>query len=285
MRKPPNISLMVPAKVGRHLMQYKQMCVAIATCHYFDECKDIIDKSVAMAAYYAQIKDSETELMFYRVRLRAWRRIGELFATVDLKGCENPTQKGKRIREAFANDPTVREMKDYRIVDVVKLMAISDKDFEYAIKQNVNGSVTDLLRRTPAAEAASAQAQKERAAHNKRWEQQQREEAEKNKANVQAALKAARMQEKHEEELDRAAEAAMKEVGITLERKDRANMKQVVFLIKDEVHEAMRKAAFDKRITMQEVLRRGLKLWLEANGYEWPDDPAPYHDREDRPTA
>ena len=64
----------------------------------------------------------------------------------------------------------------------------------------------------------------------------------------------------------------MRDVGITLERKDRANIKSVVFLIKDAIHAVMRQAAFDKHITMQDVLRRGLRLWLEANGYDWPDD-------------
>ena len=80
---------MVPSKSGGHLAQYETMCTAIATCHRFDECKDIIDKSVAMAAYYKQIKDTETEVMFYRIRLRAWRRIAELFATVDMSGPSN----------------------------------------------------------------------------------------------------------------------------------------------------------------------------------------------------
>ena len=62
----------------------------------------------------------------------------------------------------------------------------------------------------------------------------------------------------------------MKEV--TLERKDRAKMKSVVFLIKDEVHTMMRQAAFDEKITMQEVLRRGLKMWLIAHDYKFPDE-------------
>jgi hypothetical protein len=265
-------ALAITKKVGSHLTQYQQMCTAIAVCHQFDECKDIIDKSVAMAAYYAQIKDTETEVMFYRIRLRAWRRIGELFASVDLSDCENPTQKAKKIRKAFTGDPTVDEMKDYRIVDVVKLMAISDDEFEYAVQQQVNGSVVDLLRRTPAAEAASERAQKDRATFNAKWEKEQREEAEAKKVLVSAAMKVDAMKRKHEAELDRAAAQAMEDVGITLERKDRANMKSVVFLIKEEVHAVMRQAAFDKKITMQEVLRRGLKLWLDANGYDWPDE-------------
>ena len=33
----------------------------------------------------------------------------------------------------------------------------------------------------------------------------------------------------------------------------------------------MRQAAFDKKITMQEVLRRGLKMWLIAHDYEFPE--------------
>ena len=286
MSKQSKALILVNKKAEGHLVQYKKMCTAVANCHGFDECKDIIDKSVAMAAYYKQIKDTETEVMFYRIRLRAWRRIGELFSTVDMSdlpvstkhwnagagapGWVTQTSKVKRIREVFPNDPTVADMSDARISDILKLMVIPNDEFEHAIKQRIGGTIVDLLRRTPTAEAEQAKAQKARDAYNKKWEKEQAAEAEKNKANVQAKLKEARLQEKHEEELDRAADEAMKDVGITLERKDRANMKQVVFLIKEEVHAALRQAAFDKKITMQDVLRRGLRLWLEANGYEWP---------------
>jgi hypothetical protein len=262
----------VPAKIAQHLTQYKQMCHEITKCDAFDECKDIIDKSVAMAAYYAQIKDIKTEVMFYRIRLRAWRRIGELFSAVDLSDCENPTQKARKIRAAFKGDPTVVEMRDSRIIDVVKIMAVSDKDFEYAVQQQVNGSIIDLLRRTPAGEKDMEEQRKRMAKWNAEAQKRQAIEQEKNRKAVQERLKFAETESKHHRELDAAAQEAMKEVGITLERKDRARIKPVVFLIKEEVHATMRQAAFDKRITMQEVLRRGLKLWLEANGYDWPGD-------------
>ena len=72
-------------------------------------------------------------------------------------------------------------------------------------------------------------------------------------------------------ELTRASKVAMNEVGITLDRKDRLRMKQVVFLIKEEVHGVMRQAAFDQKITMQEILRRGLKMWLIAHDYKFPE--------------
>jgi hypothetical protein len=64
----------------------------------------------------------------------------------------------------------------------------------------------------------------------------------------------------------------LKEVGLTLDRRDRTKMKEVVFLIKNEIHAIMRQAAFDQKITMQEILRRGLKMWLIAHDYDFPDD-------------
>jgi hypothetical protein len=280
-------ALTITKQVDGHLVQYKQMCLAVATCHHFDECKDIIDKSVAMAAYYKQIKDTQTEVMFYRVRLRAWRRIGELFSTVDMSnlplskhhwnagagapGWVTQTSKVRKIRESFPNDPTVADMTDARISEILKLMELTNEEFEYAIKQQVGGTIVDLMRRTPSAEAERAKADRERAAHYKKSEKKRLEEEAKSREKIAATMEAHALESKHLNELDRAATEAMKDVGITLERKDRANMKQVVFLIKDDVHTVMRQAAFDKKITMQDVLRRGLRLWLEANGYDWPD--------------
>jgi hypothetical protein len=72
-------------------------------------------------------------------------------------------------------------------------------------------------------------------------------------------------------ELKTASNEAAKEVGITLDRRDRLRMKQVVFLIKNDIHSIMRQAAFDEKITMQEILRRGLKMWLIAHGYDFPE--------------
>lgn len=221
-----------------------------------------------MAVYYAQIKDTETQTMFQRIRLRAWRRIGELFSAVDLSQCSTQVAKVKAIRAAFAGVETVNEMKDYTILNVMKLMAIPNEEFDCAIQQQVNGSIDDLIRRTPTWEKQRDEAN--RKAGWGTWGKSYKEAATEDERREIAKVEMIHL--KHEAELEQAATTAMAEVGITLERKDRANMKQVVFLIKDEVHSVMRQAAFDKHITMQELLRRGLKLWLEANGYDLPDD-------------
>jgi hypothetical protein len=47
-----------------------------------------------------------------------------------------------------------------------------------------------------------------------------------------------------------------------------------VFLIKEPIHAVMRKAAFDHKITMQDILRRGLRMWLVENGYDFPEEDA-----------
>jgi hypothetical protein len=76
--------------------------------------------------------------------------------------------------------------------------------------------------------------------------------------------------------LFRESDDGYSEVGITLDRRDRTGMKKVVFLIKDRDHAVMRQAAFDMKITMQELLRRSLKMYLIANDYDFPaEDAAP----------
>ena len=87
---------LVLTSAEKHLTLYKGMCRAIGACHRVDECKDIVDKSVALAAYYKQIKDDETVRKFNEVRLRAWRRIGKLFAAVDLSECETWVAKSRQ---------------------------------------------------------------------------------------------------------------------------------------------------------------------------------------------
>lgn len=271
---------LIEVQADKHLVRYKAMCTAIAVCDGLDECKDIINKSVAMAAYYKQVKDEETELMFHRVKLRAWRRIGELLAVVDVSDCDTMIAKAKKVRAAFEGDPTVADLSDFRITELLKLMTISDESFEYALDQRITGTMPDLFRRTPEEEAAMQEARQ-------KWEDARKQPPPKpvlfeppilTAEEVEEAMRRQREEkilERHEEELAKAADEAMDEVGITLERKDRAHMKSVVFLIKEEVHAVMRQAAFDQKVTMQEVLRRGLRMWLVAHDYDWPDEPAP----------
>jgi hypothetical protein len=258
-------ALPVTIEASKHLTLYRNMSAAIAKCHAIDEVKDIADKSAGLAAYYKQVKDVETERLFYQVKLRAWRRIGELLSTIDLSGCETQSAKVKKIRASF-DDAVVAEISDSKIIEVLKLTALSDADFEFALKRMTSGGIATLLQwHTPQA-VAQIKANRDQQQHADTTQSPQyiiTGEAFEHHKQLE-------IQQRHEYEL-MTASTALAEVGLTLERKDRANMKQVVFLIKEEVHAVMRQAAFDQKITMQEVLRRGLKMWLIAHGYEFPE--------------
>jgi uncharacterized protein YjiS (DUF1127 family) len=248
----------------QHLVLYRRMSIAIDTCHRVDECKDIADKAVALAAYYKQIKDTTTVQLFYEVRLRAWRRMGKLFSDVDTSKCETVAAKIKAIRKAHANDPTLRDISDSRLREILDLMSISDSDFDRAISHELNtGSIPDLLSHVPGrvhAYPAPTPLTANEAAKRSRSDARRKVWDEAANRNVSELLEA--------------SDEALRDVGLTLLRKDRANMKQVVFLIKEPIHAVMRKASFDHKITMQDILRRGLRMWLVENGYDFPEDDA-----------
>jgi hypothetical protein len=263
------------SRADKHLVVYNKMRTAITACHRIDECKDIADKSVAFAAYYKQIKDDKTVQMFNEVRLRAWRQMGKLFAAVDLSKCETQNSKIGVIRKAF-DDPAMKEISDSRIYEILKLSALTDADFESAFKYQLSGSIPDLMHHTASNQEAMRKGQErlqqaviERQNRKPTPEEIAAEKATQKRLRDEEEAKA--LQHRHYTELAGAADNAMKEVGITLERKDRAKMKQVVFLIKDEVHALLRQAAFDQKVTMQEILRRGLKTWLLVHDYEFPE--------------
>lgn len=60
--------------------------------------------------------------------------------------------------------------------------------------------------------------------------------------------------------------------SVLLDRRDREQMHATVFLLKRSVHEILRKAAFDHRMTMQAIIRSGLMMWFAAHGYSIPID-------------
>src|SRR5436190_1907150 len=134
--------MMLPSTIdaSKHLVLYRDMSAAIVRCHDVDECKDILDKSVGLAAYYEQIKDTETERMFYRVKIRAWRRIGAMLSAVDVSDCETQSAKVRKIRASF-DETVVSEFSDSRIAEILRLMAVPDESFEIAIQRITRGSI------------------------------------------------------------------------------------------------------------------------------------------------
>src|SRR5262245_5939299 len=84
-------------------MLYQRMQTAIAECYSMDDCREIAKQANAIAAYYSQIKDDESVRKFLQIKLRAWRRIGEIVAgcNVDRTKCESTADYLRRVRVAM----------------------------------------------------------------------------------------------------------------------------------------------------------------------------------------
>jgi hypothetical protein len=257
---------------------YDRMREAISACYAVDDCKKIASQAHAFAAYYKQIKDDETVRKFLQVKLRAWRRIGEILmsANIDKSKCFhegssdlNYAEFIRQTRAAFKHNKDISELSDSDFRQALKLVEMPEDFFEKNIDNH--GSVTSLL---TGYAAAQHRAWLETSA-GKKWQKQN------DRLKEEASIEAANRERKRQEDeaaartmniddiakLKAAQTEAFNEVGITLSRRDREEMRQIVFLLKKELHEVLRQAAFDNRVTMQSILRSGLMMWLMAHGY------------------
>lgn len=255
---------------------YERMQSAIAECHSIDDCKTIADHAVAIAAYHKQIKDDESVRKFIQIKLRAWRRIGELLSTVDRSDCgDNVAAQIRKIMAAFKGNEAVEELSDSAIREALRLAALPADFFERNVADHRNChtlcfAYERLQRERWEASPAGQKELKRREKERKELEAAQAERRAEKEAHDAQQAAAAEIQQRTLLALQAAHQEAISEVGVTLDRRDRERMREVVFLIKDSVHEALRQAAFDKRMTMQAVLRAGLAMWFIAHGYDVP---------------
>jgi hypothetical protein len=251
---------------------YLRMQTAITECHAVDDCLPIAEQASAIAAYFKQIKDEELLWKFLTIKLRAWRRIGELLLTVDATDCPTGVAHISKIRKLFSDDPSVEGMSDSAIYHALKLGRLPADFFESEVgyQTSVSGMINAYQYFVREQWEASPEGQEEL-----KRQQERAQELAAVHAKQDAKLRAQRAErERHEweaKEQERRDAAAMKaareEVGYTMDRRDRKAMKEVMFLIKAPIHEQLRQAAFDHRITMQAILRAGLAMWLVAHGY------------------
>jgi hypothetical protein len=259
---------LTPGYVDKPNQLYLQMQTAISACHSVDDCREIADQAHAIAAYYKQIKDDESVWKFLTVKLRAWRKIGETFLTIDTSDCASMAARIRKVRTNFQADPSIMEMSDTAISDALKLGEVRADFFEReAGRHSAVSSMVWAHRRLIREEWETSP---EGLEEQKRRKERLREiEADLNRARAEQAKR--QREEKEAQEQERrdlaALQAAREEVGFTMHRRDREHMREVVFVIKAPIHETLRQAAFDRRITMQAILRAGLAMWFVAKGY------------------
>jgi hypothetical protein len=264
---------LVRVKKGGSVSLYERMSSAIEKCHSIDDCQNIANQATAIAAYHKQIKDDASMRKIIEIKLRAWRRLGELLTRVELPDGEG--RYPRTIRDALQGDLAIAAISDDTIRQSLRIAALPDVFFNREVgDQKSSHSLLcayerferDEYMKTPAGRAELARREAEEKRREAYRDERRKEEAERE----QRAQEETRQRIAAERAIVEAHREAMNEVGVTLERRDRERMREVVFLIKEPIHEALRQAAFDKRMTMQAILRSGLAMWFAAHGYDVP---------------
>ncbi len=126
------------AKTAPLPQNYVEAKRAIAECERLDECADWADKAAAIASYARQADDLELEICARRIRLRAFRRCGELLKTFDARGGDrgkpvSALDFARHSRAVVARDAGLSEHKARAAVNIANIPAA---DFEAAVESN-----------------------------------------------------------------------------------------------------------------------------------------------------
>lgn len=144
----PDSATLPPAPIGWESATFPQLYEkareALAACESIDECLEWHNKSAAMASYFRQAKDRSLEGMAQRIRLRAWRRCGELFLTMDLKEeIEGALGTSTGPKASTIAGRTVG-LNRAKINEAIRLAKLSSGDFEKAISAAPVPSISQL---------------------------------------------------------------------------------------------------------------------------------------------
>lgn len=243
-------------EISKKAPNYAAMLSAIEKCNRADECEAMANQAEALRVYFHQVNDKATEIKLAEIKMRAWRKMGELFASVPLRKQSTQKDIASQIRIHFK----MPHLKDAVIWEALK---IAKWDFSF-----FNKTVVEAAKRTKSVATMfnryDPELVKKRILEEKKArEYTHSEEAEENRAEYQARCEI-------QDQLVEAWERTLKEVGLTLKRQDRVAMKKFVFLMRTELHEALRATAHAHRTTMHEIIRRGLSLYFAAHRIDEP---------------
>ena len=134
------------------LERYEHARTALAECDRVDECKDWADKSLALAAYARQSRDTELEKTAIRIRARALRKAGEMLKLVEKGSGKNNQHTQAKVKKAGA-EPfhktrketyTAAGMSDRQAKEAVRVANVPDEVFEEKIEAFEPLSVSKL---------------------------------------------------------------------------------------------------------------------------------------------
>jgi hypothetical protein len=124
------------------LTRYDVMAAAIADCHTVDDCKELADRASAAAEYCKQLCDFETERRFKEIKLRAYRALGTL-----CNGVVTPAGLTKKARFGVIREHlNIRPDVTYTMIDASMYAAMMPvADFELALSEDTIPALNALV--------------------------------------------------------------------------------------------------------------------------------------------
>jgi hypothetical protein len=131
----------VPAKQTQLPVIYEEACRALVACTTIDEAKYFSDKAEALAAWAKIYKSDQAALEAKRLKLHAYRRMGELAAEIQ------PTKHGHRgrlpgpgslLKDQGFNESTIRTIRRIASIDASQFNALVDSPRPPSINQVMN---------------------------------------------------------------------------------------------------------------------------------------------------
>jgi hypothetical protein len=249
--------------------RYNEMRAAIARAAAVDECHELQSRATAMQAYYAQVHDDEAWDTMREIKLRAWRRMSEIVASVDVSKCARQKDMIEKVRSTLGADGTAM-LSDSRIIELIRLSGVPEAGFEAAVSNKRTTSVgaviaqahPDAIRRRQEDEAKQRDSRR-------RYEERRAEEEEAAKVSAKERAKAEKeLIKKLEDHVKREGIVDANEVGLTLTADAADHLVKFTIMMDKKMHDQLRDAAHERRVTMWSILREATNYWFVVNGYE-----------------
>lgn len=130
---------------------YETARTAIAACARVDECAEWADKAAAARVYAKQVKDRAMELNATRIRLRAFKRLGEILGKQPAKAGGRGRAKSQGVRVAAHLEKSERDraakeadLSNHEKHTALRIAAVPDADFESAVESPEPPTVTEM---------------------------------------------------------------------------------------------------------------------------------------------
>ena len=248
--------------------RYLSMKAAISACVSIDDCMEAQSVAAAMRVYFVQINDFESVRQVNEIRLRAWRKMSEIIATVDVSKCSTQKKMAERVRAELGSDATM-VLTDSKIIMLIKLAGVPDSAFEAEVERGTKGLSAIIQNGHPdEIRKACARDEAERINIERHHERAAKESATFAENTAAEDARAERQAKALMEELHKNGIMETPEVGLTLTAQNKAGLVTFSVMMDRTMHEQLRDAAHVRRTTMWAILREATNYWFVVNGYK-----------------